>query len=98
VITVASMSIPAGSYVISAKTTLAAQTKAANLFETPLAAATATCRLDAAGDEDQSDVLILIEGHQTPTTTYMQTIRSLASSAVSVSGAQEQSAGAGTKR
>lgn len=84
VITVASMSIPAGSYVISAKTTLAAQTKAIDLLEPFLAAATATCRLDAAGDEDQSEVLILIGGRQTPTTTYMQTVRTVGGTAAIV--------------
>lgn len=79
-ITIASLTIPAGAYVITGKTTLAGSVTPPNLFK-PAITATGTCRLNAGGDEDVANTTIVTFGQQSPGTMYMQTTRTLGGSA-----------------
>lgn len=76
-IKVTSMTIPAGAYVITAKTTIQGQV----VPNAIVPVATATCKLDAAGDEDQGDGVIAVFNGGAPGTIYMQTVRTVGGSA-----------------
>jgi len=78
---VATLTIPAGAYVISAKTTLGGIPKPPGLLAVGLGSADADCRLNAGGDEDAADIVIIIDNRQVPGTMYMQTTRTVGGSA-----------------
>jgi hypothetical protein len=77
---IGSITIPAGSYIISASTTLAGIVQPSSLTGTGVVTATASCKLDAGGAAGQAQGLIAVQSRQTPSTMYMQLTRTLAAS------------------
>jgi hypothetical protein len=79
---VASLDIPPGAYVITAKTIMSPIAQEGNLLSESLdqnRTVSGHCRLDAAGDADDARAPIETPGTQTPTTLNMQLTRSIAS-------------------
>ncbi|MBA3328563.1 MAG: hypothetical protein H0T43_09720 [Solirubrobacterales bacterium] len=83
VVKVASLTVPAGVYQVSAKTVMTAIGGDTNLFET-LADAPASigghCKLDTAPDVDESTAPIVIRNRPSPSTLYMQLTRTVGGS------------------
>lgn len=73
---VATLSVPAGAYVVTAKTVMSAilqpQSPLGGLIQTGLAIG-GNCRLDTGGESDQSFTNIAVNQRQTPATLNMQT-------------------------
>jgi hypothetical protein len=79
-IRVATLPVPAGAYKVTAKTIMTALVPPQNPIETLLqndAALGGRCRLDAAGDADESFMNIVITQRQTPATLTMQITRTV---------------------
>lgn len=80
VVKVASLSLPAGSYVVTAKTTLSGFTPEANALGNLLNQQTSlggNCRLDVGGDVDQADGTVIVNQRPTPTSLIMQMTRTV---------------------
>jgi hypothetical protein len=78
---VASLTVPAGAYSITAKTVMTALTKPTDPLQGLVdkdAVVGGNCRLDAAGDADQSLTNVIISNRQTPATLVMQITRTVA--------------------
>ncbi len=80
VVKVASLTVPAGAYVVSAQTVMTALVEPQNvvegLFMDPIAVG-GRCKLSAAGDEAQSLQNVVINKRQAPATLAMQTTRTI---------------------
>jgi hypothetical protein len=74
------LTVPAGAYVVSAKTVMTAlvgpQDPLGGLIQNNLAIG-GRCKLDAAGDGDESLTNVVINQRQTPATLYMQLTRTV---------------------
>ncbi len=81
VVKVMSMSIPAGAYVITAKTVMTPFTGTTNILEALVSAPGSVgghCKLDAGGDVDESQINIAVQNRPTPSTLHMQLTRTVA--------------------
>lgn len=80
VVTVATLTVPAGAYVITANTVMTAFTGTTNVLESLFGtngSLTGTCTLDAAGVTDTSLQTIVVDNRQTPATLGMQLTRTV---------------------
>lgn len=76
-ITVASLSVPAGSYVVTASTVMTALPGAQNPLLPERSSPEGRCRLDLAGDATESFQNVLVESKTAPATLYMQGTRTV---------------------
>jgi hypothetical protein len=80
IVTVATLTVPAGAYVITANTVMTAFTGSSNILESLFGtngSLTGTCTLDAAGVTDTSLQTIVVDNRQTPATLGMQETRTV---------------------
>ncbi|MDQ3849819.1 MAG: hypothetical protein M3296_04285 [Actinomycetota bacterium] len=80
VVKVATLTVPAGAYSISAKTVMTAIGGRTNLIEALLDAPASLgghCKLDAAGDTDESRATIVVRDNPSPSTLQMQLTRTV---------------------
>jgi hypothetical protein len=80
IVTVATLTVPAGAYVITANTVMTAFTGSTNPLEALFGtngSLTGTCTLDAAGVMDTSLQTIVVDNRQTPATLGMQETRTV---------------------
>lgn len=80
VIKVASLQVPAGAYLVTAKTVMTALTKPTDPLQGLVdkdAVQGGRCKLDAAGDGDESFQNVIVSNRQTPATLSMQVTRTV---------------------
>jgi len=77
VVKVASLAVPAGSYIVTASTVMTALPGAQNPLLPERDSPSGRCRLDVAGDETTSLQNVVVNSKSTPGTLYMQATRTI---------------------